>query len=60
MSSFIKKGKKVLYNFARNLNHKRKRILWEPMEGLLAKEPDALNGQIIFQKDGCNMEGRHG
>ncbi len=26
-----------------------------PMRKLLAEDPDALNGQIIFQKDGCNM-----
>ncbi len=26
-----------------------------PMKRLLAKNPAALNGQIIFQKDGCNM-----
>jgi hypothetical protein len=26
-----------------------------PMRRLLAEDPDALNGQIIFQKDGCNM-----
>ncbi len=26
-----------------------------PMKKLLAAEPAALNGQIIFQKDGCNM-----
>ncbi len=29
MSSVVKKGKLVLYNFARNLNHRRKKILWE-------------------------------
>ena len=27
----------------------------EPMQRLLAENPDALNGQIIFQKDGCSM-----
>lgn len=26
-----------------------------PMQQLLQEDPDALNGQIIFQKDGCNM-----
>lgn len=26
-----------------------------PMRKLLAEDPDSLNGQIIFQKDGCNM-----
>lgn len=26
-----------------------------PMRKLLDEDPDALNGQIIFQKDGCNM-----
>lgn len=31
---------------------------WRPMEQLLAKEPDALCGQIIFQKDGYNMARR--
>lgn len=29
-----------------------------PMETLLAQDPDALCGQIIFQKDGCNMAKR--
>ncbi len=28
---------------------------WKPMEQLLAENPDALCGQIIFQKDGFNM-----
>ena len=27
----------------------------KPMEAALAENPDALNGKIIFQKDGCNM-----
>lgn len=27
----------------------------EPMRELLSEDPCALNGQIIFQKDGCNM-----
>lgn len=31
------------------------RAMVEPMERLLEQDPDALNGQIIFQKDGCNM-----
>jgi peptidoglycan/xylan/chitin deacetylase (PgdA/CDA1 family) len=26
-----------------------------PMRALLERDPNALNGQIIFQKDGCNM-----
>lgn len=26
-----------------------------PMKRVLAEDPDCLNGQIIFQKDGCNM-----
>ncbi len=26
-----------------------------PMKRILAENPSALNGQIIFQKDGCNM-----
>lgn len=26
-----------------------------PMKALLEQNPDSLNGQIIFQKDGCNM-----
>ena len=26
-----------------------------PLEKVLLENPDALNGQIIFQKDGCNM-----
>lgn len=26
-----------------------------PLRRALAEDPDALNGQIIFQKDGCNM-----
>lgn len=30
----------------------------EPMEKLLAEDPDALNGKVIFQKDGCNMNKR--
>ena len=31
------------------------RRMLEPMQRLLAENPDALNGQIIFQKDGCSM-----
>ncbi len=31
---------------------------WKPLEQLLAKDPDALSGQIIFQKDGYNMARR--
>ncbi len=27
----------------------------EPLKKALEENPDALNGQIIFQKDGCNM-----
>ena len=27
----------------------------EPLRRALTTDPDALNGQIIFQKDGCNM-----
>ena len=27
----------------------------EPLKRVLDENPDALNGQIIFQKDGCNM-----
>lgn len=27
----------------------------EPLKRLLEENPDSLNGQIIFQKDGCNM-----
>lgn len=27
----------------------------KPMESALSANPDALNGKIIFQKDGCNM-----
>ena len=30
----------------------------EPLRRALAADPDALNGQIIFQKDGCNMNER--
>ncbi len=30
----------------------------EPMRALLEADPDALCGQIIFQKDGCNMARR--
>lgn len=31
---------------------------WKPLDQLLAKDPDALCGQIIFQKDGYNMARR--
>ena len=31
---------------------------WKPMEQLLEEDPDALCGQIIFQKDGYNMSRR--
>ena len=31
------------------------REMTEPLHSALAKDPDALNGKIIFQKDGCNM-----
>ncbi len=31
---------------------------WKPMERLLEEDPDALCGQIIFQKDGYNMARR--
>lgn len=31
---------------------------WKPMERLLEQDPDALCGQIIFQKDGFNMSRR--
>ncbi|MBQ1270172.1 MAG: polysaccharide deacetylase family protein [Clostridia bacterium] len=31
---------------------------WKPIEAALAKDPDALCGQIIFQKDGYNMARR--
>ncbi len=31
---------------------------WRPMERLLLETPDAFCGQIIFQKDGCNMARR--
>ncbi|MBQ8894981.1 MAG: polysaccharide deacetylase family protein [Clostridia bacterium] len=31
---------------------------WKPMAQLLEKDPDALCGQIIFQKDGFNMARR--
>lgn len=31
---------------------------WKPLERLLAEDPDALCGQIIFQKDGYNMARR--
>ena len=30
----------------------------EPLRRALEADPDSLNGQIIFQKDGCNMNGR--
>ncbi len=30
-------------------------MMVSPMEALLKEDPDALNGQIIFQKDGFNM-----
>lgn len=30
----------------------------EPLRRALEADPNALNGQIIFQKDGCNMNGR--
>ena len=30
----------------------------EPMRTALAKDPDFFCGQIIFQKDGCNMARR--
>ena len=30
-------------------------IMVQPLEEALTKDPDILNGQIIFQKDGCNM-----
>ncbi len=30
----------------------------EPLRRALEENPDALNGQIIFQKDGCNMNER--
>ncbi|MGM9522703.1 MAG: polysaccharide deacetylase family protein [Oscillospiraceae bacterium] len=30
----------------------------EPLERALAADPEALNGRIIFQKDGCNMARR--
>ena len=31
---------------------------WRPLEQALGQHPDALAGQIIFQKDGCNMARR--
>jgi len=31
---------------------------WRPMERLLLEDPDAFQGQIIFQKDGFNMARR--
>lgn len=31
------------------------RRMLEPMQRLLTENPEALNGQIIFQKDGCSM-----
>lgn len=30
-------------------------LMVEPMQNLLNKDPNGLNGHIIFQKDGCNM-----
>ncbi len=30
-------------------------LMIAPLEKALSENPDALNGQIIFQKDGCNM-----
>ncbi len=32
--------------------------VWKPIEAALAADPDALRGQIIFQKDGYNMARR--
>ncbi len=34
------------------------RDMVEPLARALEADPDALNGQIIFQKDGCNMARR--
>lgn len=33
-------------------------VMWKPMETLLNANPEALRGQIIFQKDGYNMARR--
>lgn len=32
--------------------------VWKPVAGRLAQDPDCFCGQIIFQKDGCNMARR--
>lgn len=49
-ASFDGAGWQPLDSYADELS-----AMLEPLKRTLGENPDALNGQIIFQKDGCNM-----